>query len=287
MSEVYLKNLKLVSKENESLYFFNLRRTCYNTFYPFKIFPKKEFEEVEFEPVTIFYGGNGSGKSTLLNIIAEMLNAFRHSAFNKSSFFLDYISMCEITCEKMQNGVHILTSDDVFDFMLNMRYLNDGIDLRREELFKDWYGRKFAHFRLKSLADYDDWVDSCDAQNKSQSKYVKDRLMQNVNLGSNGESAMNYFVNHINENALYLLDEPENSLALPIQKELCKYISDSAKHFGCQFVIATHSPILLSMADAKIYDLDEVPVITKEWTELDNVRQYFDFFEEHRDEFLK
>jgi predicted ATPase len=103
-----------------------------------------------------------------------------------------------------------------------------------------------------------------------------------VKTGSNGENAFEFFLEKVRGGALYLLDEPENSLAISLQKELGKYITDSAMHFGCQFVIATHSPILLSMPDAVIYDLDEAPVSTKTWTELDNVRQYFAFFEEHR-----
>ena len=98
---------------------------------------------------------------------------------------------------------------------------------------------------------------------------------------------MRYFTDRILENALYLLDEPENSLSYALQKDLAKYISDSARHFGCQFIIATHSPILLSMADSVIYDLDETPVTMKKWTELANVRLLFDFFEEKRDEFIQ
>ena len=46
-----------------------------------------EFKEIEFEPVTIFYGGNGTGKTTLLNIIAEKLRLIRNSVFNRSNFF--------------------------------------------------------------------------------------------------------------------------------------------------------------------------------------------------------
>ena len=136
------------------------------------------------------------------------------------------------------------------------------------------------------MDDYDDWKISCDAKSKSQSSFVRDRLARNVDMFSNGESAMKYFTDHITEDALYLLDEPENSLSFTLQMELGKYISDSAKHFGCQFIIATHSPVLLSISDALIYDFDETPVETKKWTELDNVRRYFNFFEEHRSEFL-
>ena len=111
-------------------------------------------------------------------------------------------------------------------------------------------------------------------------------LPANVRTRSNGESTLAVFSERIREDALYLLDEPENSLSIAFQMELSKYISDSARHFGCQFIMATHSPVLLSIKDALIYDLDETPVETKKWTELDNVRRYFNFFEEHRSEFL-
>ena len=287
MTNKYLRSLRLVSDATETQFIIDQKRTCYNGIYPFKIFPQRELEYIEFAPITIFYGGNGSGKSTLLNIIAEKLGVLRHSAFSGGAFFGEYVSRCQVKAGEIPAGSQILTSDDVFDYMLNIRYLNDGIDVRRDELFEDYLSRKFTPRRLKGFDDYDDWKESMDAKSKTQSQYVRERLMRNVDMYSNGESAMKYFVEHIKENALYLMDEPENSLAISRQKELCKYIIDSARHFGCQFVFATHSPVLLSIPEAMIYDLDEVPVITKSWTEVDNVRQYFEFFEEHRDAFLK
>ena len=75
-----------------------------------------------------------------------------------------------------------------------------------------------------------------------------------------------------------MLDEPENSLSPGKQQELVKFLEDSARFFGCQFVIATHSPFLLAIRGAKIYDLDEDPVDVKRWTELSNVREYYEFF---------
>ena len=286
MTELYLKRFRMATFWDEDNFITHQKRSCYNGIYPFKLFPPKELEELDFTPITIFYGGNGSGKSTLLNVIAEKLGVLRHSAFSGGAFFGTYVSKCKAECTDIPDGSQILTSDDVFDYMLNVRYLNDGIDLRREEIFEDWMDRKHASHRFTGMADYDDWKESYDAKTKSQSQYVRERLMRNVDMHSNGESAMKYFTDHITENALYLLDEPENSLAVPLQKDLAKYIFDSARHFGCQFVLATHSPILLAMPDARIYDLDEVPVRTKMWTELENVRTYFDFFEEHRQEFL-
>ena len=288
MMNTYLKSLRLVSDATETQFIIDQKRTCYNGIYPFKLFPQRELEYLEFAPITIFYGGNGSGKSTLLNIIAEKLGVMRHSAFSGGAFFGEYVSRCEVRAGEVPVGSQILTSDDVFDYMLNIRYLNDGIDVRREELFEDYVSRKsIQHRRLKGFDDYDDWKETMDAKTKTQSQYVRERLMRNVDMYSNGESAMKYFVEHIKENALYLMDEPENSLAISLQKELCKYIIDSSRHFGCQFVLATHSPVLLSIPEAVIYDLDEIPVSIKPWTGLDSVRQYFEFFEEHRNEFLK
>lgn len=287
MQRTYISRLILQSDGQETAFFLQQRRTCYNGVYPFKMFPRKGLQELTFAPITIFYGGNGSGKTTLLNIIAEKAKVLRHAAFGGSAFFSDYVRGCRLEGETIPQNSQILTSDDVFDYLLNIRYLNDGIDVRREELFEDYLNRKYAQHQLKSMAEYDDWKESHDAKSKSQSQFVRERLMRNVDMFSNGESAMKYFVDHITENALYLLDEPENSLSVALQQELSQYIADSARHFGCQFVLSTHSPILLSIEGAMIYDLDASPVETRDWTELENVRRYFDFFEAHRDAFLK
>ena len=288
MYKQYIDKLTLLSDNAEtSFLIFGLKRTCYSSVYPYKIFPMKGLEEIEFAPIAIFYGGNGSGKTTLLNIIAEKAKVIRHSAFNGSAFFSQYVDGCKLSGRQIPGNSQILTSDDVFDYVLNIRYLNDGIDARRTELFDEYLDRKYASHRFTGMAQYDEWKESYDAKSKSQSQFVRDRLMRNVDMFSNGESAMKYFTDRITENALYLLDEPENSLSIGLQQDLCDYISASASHYGCQFIIATHSPVMLSMPNAVIYDLDSFPVDTKKWTELENVRKYFEFFEKHRQLFLE
>ena len=62
---------------------------------------------------------------------------------------------------------------------------------------------------------------------------------------------------------------------------------NAVRFFGCQIVAATHSPFLLAMRGAKIYDLDADPVDVKRWTELENVRQWRDFFREHESDFRR
>lgn len=110
-------------------------------------------------------------------------------------------------------------------------------------------------------------------------------MIDNIREYSNGENAYRYFTEKIEEKGLYILDEPENSLSPKRQMELKNFIEDSARFFECQFIISTHSPFLLSMQGAKIYDLDENPVDIKRWTELENVRIYYEFFKSHSEEF--
>lgn len=169
--------------------------------------------------------------------------------------------------------------------MLNLRTINDGIDQKREDLFQEYLESKYSKFQLQSLEDYEQLKKVNMSRSKTQSGYIRNNLMDNVREHSNGESAFIYFSEKIKENGLYLLDEPENSLSPERQQELLKFLEDSARFFGCQFIIATHSPFLLSMRGAKIYDMDEVPVDVKKWTELTNVRTYYDFFKKHDKEF--
>ena len=96
---------------------------------------------------------------------------------------------------------------------------------------------------------------------------------------------MRYFLERIEDDAVYLLDEPENSLSIEFQIELAEYISATARVGRSQFIIATHSPVFLAMKEAKIYNLDSYPASVCNWTDLPNVRKYFDFFMEHKDEF--
>ena len=105
------------------------------------------------------------------------------------------------------------------------------------------------------------------------------------NLSSGMMAKLKIAVTLSRKSELYLLDEPENSLSPARQLELARFLHDSARFYNCQFVIATHSPFLLAMPGARIYDLDSEPIATKRWTELENVRATWEFFQSHKDEF--
>lgn len=283
---IYLSHFDFPHVEQEYDFMFRLKRTCYDTIYPFQVLSKHSLRMLDFEPVTILYGGNGSGKTTALNIIAEKLGLQRETPYNRSNFFEDYVKLCDYeTQDPIPRRSRIITSDDVFDFVLNLRSLNDGINIKREELFQEYLENKYSHFQMKSLADYEQLKKVQMAKSKTQSKYVRGQLMDNVREHSNGESAYLYFSEKIQEDGLYLLDEPENSLSPLRQQELVKFLEDSARFFHCQFVISTHSPFLLSLRGAKIYDLDEEVADVKKWTELPGVRVYYEFFKKHEGEF--
>ena len=285
---MYLTRFQFPDREQEDRFFAGIRRTCYDSFYPFRVLTARGLTELEMEEITILYGGNGSGKSTALNVIAETLGLRRDTLFNRSSFFGEYTALCRYeTGLPIPVDSRIITSDDVVDFMLNVRHLNEGVDRRREDLLDAYVDAKYnsGGFQMRSLEDYDRLKQVVSAQKHSQSQYVRENLNRNVREHSNGESAFQYFTEKIQENGLYLLDEPENSLAPALQRQLVDFLSDSARFFGCQFLIATHSPFLLAMRGAKIYDLDADPVRVRPWTDLPGIRAYYDFFREHAPEF--
>lgn len=297
---VYLKSFRLPSRKQEDAFYdwkyaeltglkYGGGRDEWNVGageYPFRLFYEKTMPVFRFEPVTILYGGNGSGKTTILNLIADKLDVKRMSPYNRSDFFGDYTGLCEQEGGIIPKDSRIITSDDVFNYLLDIRCLNDGVVNRRYELFDEYAAEKAKStsgevFCMRSLADYEKLKKRVEVQHSTRAQYTRRRAPEELRERSNGESAYRYFTEAITENALYLLDEPENSLSPALQLELVQFLTESARFFGCQLIIATHSPFLLSMKGAKIYNLDEESPSPARWTELPNVRAYYEFFKEH------
>ena len=272
---IYLKRFELLDKEDWSGY-------------PFHIFLEKQFFNIEFEPVTIFYGDNGSGKSTLLNIITETINKdkqviSRKKPLVKSEYFDTYIAKCKYYLENnIPTESKIILSEDIFENILSKRIENQKKNEGRKELEKQYMQYKYNPVNYSSLEDLSISVET---RNKTQSKFIKSRIEENSKEFSNGQTSLEFFDKELKENGLYLLDEPENSLSPKFQIELIQLLLELSRFFKCQFIIATHSPFLLSIPDAKIYDLDSIPVIKKKWYELENMKIYYNFFKENKSKF--
>ena len=265
---VYLKKFDLLDDE-------------YWSEYPFHIFYQKGLYNIDFENITIFYGDNGSGKTTLLNIITEKLNEKRNiierkNNFFKSDFFDIYIKRCKYYEEnKIPFGSKFICSEDIFQSIMLKREENKKNDDERERLEKQYIQYKYNKIDYSSLENLSLSVET---RNKTMNKFINSRVNDNEREFSNGQTALGFFDKELQNNGLYLLDEPENSLSPKFQLELVQLIQELSRFFKCQFIIATHSPFILSIEDAKIYDLEKDSVTVKKWYELDNMKIYFDFF---------
>lgn len=185
----------------------------------------------------------------------------------------------------------IITSDDVFNHILKVRKKNDDIDFKRDVIReKRCAYRKNPSLRpreidLDSPESLQAYRDYSDMMANTLSDYVRSRNILNERNYSNGENGYRYFINAIRPGGLYLLDEPENSLSAGLQVELSQYIRGMARFYDCQFIISSHSPFLLSITSAKIYDMDASPVSAVKWQNIPNIRIYYDFFKQHAEEF--
>lgn len=284
---IYLKKFELLDEIQEHYLFDTEKRKIFNSYYPVGLFSTKGFKNIIFSNITIFYGGNGSGKSTLINIISECLHSNRKENFDKGSFFELYSSKCkyDLSFEKPIE-IKTITSDDVFDYLLDIRSINANVNRRKERLSREYLDMKFNSDN--NFDNYESLRNTYDSKRKTMSRYVRDRLgNNNIVEQSNGESALMFWEREIKEDSIYILDEPENSLSAENQLKLKKFIEESTRFYNCQFIISTHSPFLLNLLEAKIYDLDEDGVPSKDWTELPNVKIYYNFFKEHANEFKK
>lgn len=226
----------------EKLFVNNIRLNRENidtTIYPFNIKCLKSFNELQLgNPVTFFYGENGVGKSTLIEAIAIALG---------------------LNPEGGSNNMQFSSYDDYSD------------------LYKHLIISKFSvpktKFFLRAESFYNVASDISNNGDLIHTTYGGEDL----HSCSHGESFLKLIEHRFWNNGLYILDEPEAALSPQRQMTLLCYIHDLVKN-GSQFIIATHSPILLSYKYGKIIDMNNNMEEIK-YEDTDVYRIYKDFLD--------
>ncbi|MCE5298099.1 MAG: AAA family ATPase [Methanoregulaceae archaeon] len=218
--------------------------------YPFNLEIFNKTDCIGFSrPVTFFIGENGTGKSTLLKAIA------RHCS----------IHIWEETGRIRRH--YNRYEDDLFRYL---KVEQDG-DRIQGSFFASEIFRHFAEI-------LDEWSV---ADPGSLDYFGSTSLVEK----SHGQAHMTFFAHRFQRRGMYLLDEPENALSPKRQLELLKLFRHFTADGAVQFIIATHSPILLAYPDADIYSFDTVPIQRIEYEETDYYRIFRDFLD-HREKYL-
>lgn len=246
--------------------------------YPFNIKPIKNTKELDLSnKITIFVGDNGAGKSTLLQAIAYYNNSINVSGNSLDS---NYYESIQKLATKMKLIYRVKTRAGFFfsgeEFityinslkMMKLQLQKDLEEIKREFEGKDAYSLKLALGPIrKSLYELED-------------KYTGE-----LGQKSHGEGFLEFFKARMHQKGIYLFDEPETPLSAVNQYQLVVLITDLVRN-GSQVIIATHSPILMALKDAKIYNFTENSIKEIKYEDIESV-QFMKHFLNDKDNFIE
>lgn len=206
--------------------------------YPFNLNAVRELDELEFHPkVTYLIGENGSGKSTLMEAIAVALG------FNAEGGTVNFT----FQTEKTHSELH--------------QYMKPVRGTRRP---KDGF-----FFRAESYYNLATNIDELDRENSYSPPIVDSYGGKSLHQQSHGESFFATFLHRFGGNGLYILDEPEAALSPSRQMALLARMHDLVQE-NSQFIIATHSPIIMAYPDSVIYELSAEGICNTTWEETEH-----------------
>lgn len=229
--------------------------------FPFNIPAIKYAKDIDLSnPITFFIGDNGTGKSTLIESIAFRLQLphMDGSTYDKK-IFSGAIRLAEFLELDFKIDMPIgffFRAEDFGD------YLN-SVNRRDQALHSDLSsldGEVPEHIiqQMKDNANY-------------QLYHMRKNYGQELNTFSHGEAYLKIIQEKVSSKGIFILDEPEAALSPAKQLSLIYHINTHIKTHLSQFIIATHSPILMSMPNATIYEIDEDGM---DKTELEDTEHY-------------
>jgi len=247
--------------------------------FPFHIPLFQSLDEIRLEkPVTFFVGENGTGKSTLLEGIAAAVGSITVG----SEDILDDPSLSharrlsrqlQLSWKVKTRRGFFLRAEDFLSFSKRIKHLR--ADMQQElEHVEQAYKHRSAFAQNQAKSAYQNSIAGLD------SRYGTD-----LDARSHGESFLKLFQARFVPNGLYFLDEPETPLSPLKQLTLISMLKEMVGQ-NSQFIIATHSPILMAYPDAAIYSFDESPFSQVPYDELEHVNLTRDFLA-HPEKFLR
>jgi predicted ATPase len=240
-----------------------------STGHPFDLPALRGVEEIEFrERVTFLVGENGSGKSTVLEALAvatELPTLGSAPAHRDPTLAIPArlaAAMRMGWSPRLRRGFFI-RAEDVFGFILALRRQRAEIERELEELSR----------RMEGASDYARGLAL--GPHRGSLADMTRRYGENPDARSHGETFLHLFRERFAPGGLYLMDEPEAALSPQSQLALVAMMADAVRSGG-QFIVATHSPILLAIPGAARLSFDTAPLSTVDWAELDSVRLWQD-----------
>lgn len=222
------------------------------------------------------------GKSTILNIIAHKLN-LKGKERNKPKvvgtldYFEDYANKCEYELAENENGKKFNRIPEDSRYIKSEEILYEIRKIQQDAVLEESIKCNLA--REIGLKNSEEFLETKEGKKQfARFEFAGDKY-------SNGETTIMLLEDTIKPDTLYLLDEPEVSLSPQNQVKLAEEINKMSRYLGVQFIIATHSPFMLGILNAKIYNLDTKDYKIQKWSELENVRYFYDFFKSREEEF--
>jgi predicted ATPase len=238
--------------------------------FPFNVPVVRALTELSVDTaVTFLVGENGSGKSTILEAVAVAagLPTVGTLAASHDETLVQQRELggaLRLSWRRRTRRGFFLRAEDFFGFTKSLARMRAELLHRVDELEVEYadrsdYAKGLAQGPVRaSLAD------------------MERRYGVDLDASSHGESFLHLFASRFVPGGLYLLDEPEAPLSPQSQLALLAMIADMIAR-DAQFVIATHSPILLAFPGARIYSCDRVPIAEERFEDLEHVRLTRDF----------